>query len=284
MPGTPVTETFTLTVAAPNVQSLSTNAAGESITASGATATTTSHMTLTDVVSIAEPSSTSAIGDQGLYSFNVNNGITSWFGGKTPPATASLVTSTSIVTLVPVPESSPVSVQGPEPTVSDAPTTSYTTTFLTSVVSEIHTETLTESVPSGGVSTKIFSGLGSSGWNTTYTTLRTIKASEDGSRVAKPAFPKTAINDKKLLPVSGSALTLPASSPSIGLAKHKHARQVGAVVSAIINGVVVSWTNSYQGSSTATSAPVPTPEAPMAPSSLISSGKLLELISRLRRN
>ncbi len=279
VPGSPVTETFTLTVTAPSTiadsESISTNVAGVSVNPTVTTATSTIYTTLTSVVSIDEPSSAPVVTDQGPYSFNVNGDSTSWFGGRTPPSTGSLVTSTSVVTLVPVPESSPASNKGLEPTVSVTPTTSYTTTFLTTVVSWIHIETLTKSMPSSVASAKIFSGLGSNGWNVTYTTLKTVKASDGGSRVVKSAISKTGLNDETPLPLPGSALTLPASSPSMDLTKHKHARQLGAVIDATIDGVVVSWTNNYQGDSASTSALTSGPVGPMTTSTMVSSSKLL---------
>ena len=247
---------------------MSTNAAGVSVTTSDAIATATSYLTYTNVISIDESSSTSAVADQGPYSFNINNGITSWIGGKKPPSTASLVTSTAIITLVPVPESSSVSNKVPEPTASDTPTsTSYITTLLTTMVSEMHTETITESLPFGIVSIKVFSGFGSSGWNATYTTLTTIKATEEGSRVVKSDYPKTDLFS------SGSAPTPPPSSPSI---KYKHARDVISIVHATIDGVVVSWTNNYPGTSTTTSAVTSYLVVPMASISLVSSSKYSE--------
>lgn len=286
VPGSPVTETFTLTVTAPSSiassGSVSANAAGVSVTSTD-TMTSTAYTTLTSVISIDEPSSAPVVADQGPYSFNVNNGVTSWFGGREPPSTDSLVTSTSVVTLVPVPESSPVSDEGSELSASDTPSTSYTTSFLTTEVTLIRTETITEPMPSGVASAKIFSGLGSSGWNVTYTTLKTVKVSEGGNRAVKSDFYKTAVDGQTLLPLSGSALVLPASSPSISLIKLKHARQVGAVIDATIDGVTVSWTNSYQGSSVLTSAHSG-PEAPMTTSSMVSSGKLLKVINSSRRN
>lgn len=240
--------------------------------------TATVHTTLTSVISVEEASSAPFVAGQGPYSFNVNNGVTSWFGGRVPPSTDNLVTSTSVVTLVPVPESSPVSGEVPEPTTGDTPTTSYTTTFLTTEVSLIRTETLTESMPSGVASAKIFSGLGSSGWNVTYTTFKTVKISQGGNRVAKSEFPKTGLDGETRLPLPGSTLTLPASSPSISVTKHKHARQLGAVIEATIDGVIVSWTNNYQGSSASTSGHSG-PALPMTTPSIVSSGKLLQVIS-----
>ena len=282
VPKSQVTETFTLAAAAPSYiagpESVSTSAAGVSATSSDATATATSYTTFTSLLSIAKDTSTSAVADQGPYFFNVNGGTTSWFGGKTPPSTASLVTSTYVVTVVPIPESSPVSDEGAKPTASDTPTTSYTTTFLTTVISKMHTETLTESVGSSAISAKIFSGLGSSGWNATYTTMRIMKTSEYGSGVFMAALPKTGINDEKHLPLLGSALTSLASSPSIGLTKYKYARQVGAIIDATIDGTIVSWTNSYEGSSTMTLASMSGLEVSMASSSMVPSGKLFQVV------
>ena len=276
LPGSSITETSTLTVTARKPQSLSINAAGVSFTSSDATATDTNYLTSTDVISIDESSSTSAVADQGPFFFNIDNGITSWYSGKKPPSTASFVTSTAIITLVPVPESSSVSVDVPEPSTSDIPTsTSYITTLLTTKVSKMHTETLTESLSPSVVSTstKLFSGFGSSGWNATYATLKTIKVTEEGSRVVKSDYPKTDLRDDKHLLLPGSARTPPASSPSI---KYNHARDVGATVHATINGAVVSWTNSYQGTSTPKSAVASSPAVPMVSISLVLSSKHFE--------
>ena len=287
VPGSPITETVTVAVAAriftASIESLPTNPAGVSVTSRDATATATDYLTLTSVLSIVEPSSTSAVADQGPYSFNIDSGTTSWLSGKTPSNTHFLATSTYVVTLVPVPQSSPVFDQGSEQPPSGTPTTSYTTTFLTTMTTEMHTQTVTELVSSGVATAKIFSGLGSSGWNITYSTLRTIKVAGDGVRVVKTApsaLEKTGFHEDKLLPLSGSALAQPTPTPSTNSTQQVHARQLGAVIDAIIDNVAVSWTNGYQGSSTATSVVTTILEATMVTISVTSPGKLVGVLSR----
>ena len=287
VPASPVTKTITVAIKAPismtDSKRVSTNFAGLSVTSTDTMATATNYMTLTSVFSIAEPSSKSTVADQGPYSFNVNSGTTSWFGGKTPSNTGFFATSTRVVTLVPVPKSSSEFAKGPGPTPSDGSytsVTSYTTTFLTTVTTKVHTETITESVSSGIAIAKIFSGLGSSGWNMTYSTLRTIKISGDSSCEVQPA-PSASENAgfivEKLLPLLASVPALVTLPSSKNATQRNRVRQIGAVIDATIDGVAVSWTNNYSGSSATTSAPKATPDAPMATSSVISPRKPLRI-------
>ena len=163
----------------------------------------------------------------GPYSFSENNGTTDWLGGKTPPASARLTTSTSIITLQPVSSLAPNSSQG----LSAPAMTSFLTTTPTETLTHHVTKTMSYLIPTISAGAKGYPGYGPAGWNTTLTRL--FKPSGSGSATNHPITYSSAV---KVTP------TFYGNSP-----RHLRARQVGQVVEATIDGFAVSWTNSYDG-------------------------------------
>ncbi|KAI4272691.1 MAG: hypothetical protein LQ337_005125 [Flavoplaca oasis] len=182
-----------------------------------ATVSSTSYLTSTKIVAVdhqsdAESAQPSSLTD-GPYSFAEENGSTVWLGGKTPASGAALVTNTLVVTLQPQPSStetiSLTTSSGTTVTAEDDTTTSWTTLSSTS----FYTHYLTNVVSTP----KLSAYLGNNGWNATATTLHALSSS--GHETA----------------------------PTSIAARRVHPRQVGALVTATINGVVVTWTNVWAG-------------------------------------
>ncbi|MCJ1391934.1 hypothetical protein MMC18_004801 [Xylographa bjoerkii] len=206
------------------------------------------HTSDANVVETSSPSTTSPA--SGLYSFLVVSGITSWLGGVTPPVTDSYVIATATVFIEPVPTNPSLSstTQAQSPT----PVTSIETIQVTSVFTADLAETLTEpaSVAPIPATAGSFHGVGTYGWNATTLTRVTYAKHGDGTGYR----PHTT--------AASSGIELPSPKPysasaqiSSGWAKSKDKRQVGAVVTATIDGVIVSWTNSYDGNP-ATAPPI----------------------------
>ncbi|MCJ1416726.1 hypothetical protein MMC32_003064 [Xylographa parallela] len=178
----------------------------------------------------------------GLYSFIVVNGITSWLDGFTPPATDSFVIATATVVIEPVPTSQSLSsIMQPQ---SLVPVTSIETIQVTSIYTADLAETLIESASATSVSAAAgsFHGIGTHGWNAT--TLTRITHVKHGSGTAHLPYATGASSGFARHPVvsfSGSAL-IPSSWPT-----QNEKRQVGSIVTATIDGVVVSWTNYWDG-------------------------------------
>ncbi|KAI4262456.1 MAG: hypothetical protein L6R42_002374 [Xanthoria sp. 1 TBL-2021] len=181
------------------------------------TLSSTSFLTSTKIVTVdhysaSEPAQPSSPLD-GPYSFAEENGSTIWLGGKTPTSGAALVTNTLVVTLQPQPSSTETvsftTSSGTTLTSDDQTTTSWTTLSSTSFYTHYLTNLLPAPKPSAYP--------GNNGWNATVTNLQT-------------------------LPISAH-VTASASSTL----KRVHPRQVGALVTATINGVVVTWTNVWAG-------------------------------------
>lgn len=188
-----------------------------------ATLSSTSYLTSTKTVTVdhdpaSESAQSSSAFNGGPYSFAEENGSTVWLGGKTPTSGAPLVVNTLVVTLQPQPSSTETvsftTSSGTTLTSEDQTTTSWTTLSSTS----FYTHYLTNLLPA----TKVSAYPGKSGWNATVTT--------------PPALP--------------SAWHVTASAS--GTLKRVHPRQVGALVTATINGVVVTWTNVWAGEPQAT--------------------------------
>ncbi len=189
----------------------------------------------------------------GPYSFTEDNGTTSWMGGQTPPASASLVTSTLFITLQPV--STPVSESA-----SAAMTTSYVTISSTQTVTHTYTKTLIESLSTMPGSTKTYTGhgytgLGSAGWNSTLTTFLKLKVIPTGSGRATPSVyePGAPIDSWSR---QGGVDASPTSSTNS--TRPIKPRQVGEIIVATVDGVAVSWTNNYDGSAPTFSEAGPT--------------------------
>ena len=230
------------------------------------------------MLSVVEAASLPVKSTQGPYSFAEHSGITSWLGGKTPPSTESFVIKTSAVTVLPIPESHIISGATPD-------TSSFSTLTLTSTTSKVFTETITESLSTPGPSAKPFTGLASYGWNSTFTTFITVKASATSNDLVRPTGetyptgkfraprwdvppPLQGINPLFPIPVTPDISAVLASlreEPS-----YIAPRQVGSIVVATIEGQVVSWTNTYDGgvTPTATSESVPASSG-NAPSSIV---------------
>ena len=163
----------------------------------------------------------------------VHDGSTLWLNGKTPTAGAQLVTTSTVVTLQPVPDAQTSSLV-------DKPSTSTVTLSSTSFYTEVGTEILTlASVPSIESPTRIYSPLNSKGWNVSSTTLQTL-----------PSPTKTATRGTVLYAGLSTGSKLPTLSTDSSLGRNPKKlwpRQLGAVVTATIEGQIVTWINSYSG-------------------------------------
>lgn len=235
-----VTETvFTTTIAPSSL--LQVGASAE--TSLDPTTTSTSFETITDVVSLLTVSASPIKTDQGPYSFAEHSGTTIWLGSKTPPASEPIVYMTKAVTVQPV-LSSTDGFSAAAPT-----TTSFSTLSLTTVTSETFTETVTESSSSPVASAKPFTGVATYGWNSTLTTLLKVQVGAKGSgRVQPTGF----VSESSVGTGQGRPSPYATGRSSDSLA----VRQVGSIVVATIEGIVVSWTNSYDGQPATTSSPV----------------------------
>jgi len=231
------------------------------------TATSTSFETITDVVSLITAMATPVKTDEGPYSFAEHSGTTIWLGSKTPPTSESIVYMTKAITVEPVLSSAAA------PT-----TTSFSTLSLTTVTSETFTETVTELSSSPVASAKPFTGVATYGWNSTLTTLLKVQVGAKGSGRVQPTgfVPESPVGTEHGRP---SPYATGRSSESLA------ARQVGSIVVATIEGIVVSWTNSYDGQPVTTPTPVAQSSASVvevtAPSkwSAISQVQILTLIA-----
>ncbi|KAL8668058.1 MAG: hypothetical protein Q9202_000036 [Teloschistes flavicans] len=176
------------------------------------------------------------------FSFAIVDGTTTWLGGKTPYPSAGFVTNTRVVTIVPQPVTtpSPTAVTSIEDALASdgQTTTSYTTISSTSIYTHHLTAapSLQPALPSSPLP-NLSPYLGHKGWNTTLTTLQRLRgeAAPTDSSNAWPTYTATWATSVK----SDSIASL--------YTNRKQARQVGAIVTATIDGVVVSWTNSYAG-------------------------------------
>lgn len=253
-------------------------------TSTDVTATSTDYLTLIRIVTTVPAISTQAVAEKGPYYFTAHDETTVWLGGKTPPAGIKLFTSTAIVTVQPIPPSSHISSAGsPEPT-------SYSTVFLTVISKVYETETLTETIPAVTTSSTVtessslpvlssnpvpltstvpstaaasliataraknFNALGLSGWNATFSTL--VKENVVGStnEAARILSHQTGV-ENNIVTHLGTPSRLAVPSYSANATNSIEVRQLGSIVIATINGVVVSWTNSYDGAALSTQAP-----------------------------
>jgi len=250
VPTLTVTDSVTETVYAVNPGSSSVEGGAE--TTIFPTLTVTKSVASTHVIQVLQASSL-----PGPYSFTEDNGTTIWMGGQTPPASASLVTSTSFITLQPV--STPVS-EG----ASAATTTSYVTISSTRTVTHTYSKTLTESISvvPAFFSTSAeaytgdgYTGYGSGGWNATLTTFRKLKVNPTGSGRISPSVYEPGAPVRVWSQQGGLYAPPTFSSNSKRPIKP---RQVGDIVAATVDGVTVSWTNIYDGSTPTVSEAGPT--------------------------
>ena len=253
------------------------------------TATSTDYITLIHVVDNAPTISTPTVIATGPYYFTTDNGTTVWLGGQTPPAGVPRSTSTAIVTVQPVPLSSH-SLSG-----GSTETTVYSTVFLTTISKVYETETITKTAPAVTTSSSVtissfppvlpsntgplasnvpflatvpsaattsltattafksFPGLGLSGWNATFNVKE--KAVGSANEPAQVLSQLTGVKTN-LATRPGTASLLAAPSYSSNATNNIRARQLGSIVVATIDGVVVSWTNNYDGAAHETPSPV----------------------------
>lgn len=205
----------------------------------------------------AKASPKPTITNQGPYYFTVHGGTTYWIGGRTPPAGKSYSTSTTIITVQPVPSSIPL---------SNEDSTSYSTVTLTSTSLVWNKIELVKTLPEDSfaltypgstaistASTTSFDRLGSTRWNTTSTSPK-FPVSDSDATLRKPARHQLNVGNKFTTH----------SRDSQSLARYSNAtkslevRQLGATVFATIEGVLVSWVNTYPGASPATPDPIVT--------------------------
>lgn len=273
VPASPTTETlYTVSQADPAILSAA------ATTSNAVTVTVTSSVISTQTISVVHV--TPPAGD-GIYSFTVDNDTTSWFGGQTPPSTASLISSTAFVTLEPV--VTPVSTVSQD---QSADATSYLTlssTIVTTLPSvpvlelvAAHTTscsdhltqttsidvTITKTLahPSkyrSSASAGLYFGQARMGWNATMTTLLkskglnnpSLSVAEKGTALQGTSHPKeTGIGNSARLPKTRS-----------GRSRLLKLRQVGDIVIDTIDGHVVSWTNEFDGQTPSTSEAVENP-------------------------
>ena len=200
------------------------------MTSTVVTTTITSSVTSTQVISVIQASSPAE--GQAAYSFTEENGTTTWLGA-TPPSSASLITSTAVITLQPVPPGYVSSQQAVTPLMS------YLTLSSTETVTETRTETQTLGNSTASTLAGAYTGFASNGWNSSIPKFITVKSPPVGSVTIA----------EKLAYFSGTAYPIAPSgivrSPSGYAARHIKARNVGDIVIATIDGVAVSWTNNY---------------------------------------
>lgn len=153
-------------------------------------------------------------------------------------ASASLVTSIQVVTLQPVPPGY-VTPQGV------TPVTSYLTLSSNETITETRTETQTLATSTESASAGAYTGLASKGWNSSISTFITVKSTGIGSVTAAEKYhPGMAY----LLAPSGIVPFTPGNAT-----RHIKVRDVVDIVVATIDGVPVSWTNNYDGTSLSSS-------------------------------
>ncbi|KAL9108386.1 MAG: hypothetical protein Q9227_006846 [Pyrenula ochraceoflavens] len=202
------------------------------------TTTTAWHFTYTEVVPVV--SATKASSDSAYYFVGVN-GTTSWLNGNIPPATSSMIVGTTTVTV------------SPEPL-----TTSSTTVMATEKTTRTVQSSYTPKVPT------------TYSWsNSTATTLPTSIVLSTGSGYTYSTGAPTVVTHSShpLLNSSTTSCTDIASGYSFspipsGISSSFSKRQVGATVTATINGQTVTWINTYDGQSTTPSVSSTPPPAP----------------------
>lgn len=268
-----VTKTVTVPFAKENAAAPVENAPAASQTSISTDITTTliSYVTVTKFVKIvpaiptaSEPGQaptltasdqepTDIAAEKGPYYVSEHDGTLEWLDGKTPPATGSFLTSTTFITVQPIPSSLPV--PAGENAVSTAEgsivSTTYSTVSLYRVSTVYQTKVVTSTIRLPAVPVKAFVSPGSGGWNTSFTPL--LKGNESGflSGNLKPTVDQTGVietgDNKPEISVTRPVLPYPTN-----VTEQLEARQVGATVVATIDGVLVSWINSYDGKPTST--------------------------------
>lgn len=254
LPASPTTETLYAlsdgSAATVGIEALANGVA--QVTSTATTKTITATIVSTQVVSVIQASSPS--GGQALYSFAEDNGTTTWLGA-TPPVSASLITSTQVVTMQPVPPGYIA------PPVEVTPVTSYLTLSSTETLTETLTETQTLTVPIASASAGAYTGLASNGWNSSMSRFVTVKT---------PAIGSVTI-EEKLAQYSGTAYPVVSSGlvpvPRGNTMRLNKVRDIADIIIATIDGVVVSWTNNDEGTplSSSGTSPLVAPVTTTAP-------------------
>ena len=252
------------------------------------TLSSTTFLTSTKVItlnhhSVADPAQPSSVID-GPYSFAEENGSTIWLGGKTPTSGAVLITDTLVVTLQPQPSSTEtVSFTTASETVltsKDGTTTSWTTLSSTSFYTHYLTNVLSfETVATSLPAPNLSAYLGNNGWNATLTTLQTLPSGVAITKQSDVQSKDPPIGASAITPTRASdtysktpAVWFPSGQVTASVAsplKRLHPRHVGAIVTATINGVVVTWTNVWAGDPIATE-PVTSTEIPISNPAILS--------------
>lgn len=239
------------------------------------TATLTSYVTFTEFLSIvpviptpsgsgqapkltaSNQDSIQVAANKGPYYFSEHDGTLEWLDGKTPPASGSFLTSTAFITLQPVPSGFPTSAEENAVSTTEGNTvsTSYSTISLYGVSTVYQTTVVTSTIPAPAVPVKAFIGLGSSGWNISFTSLLKGDENKTSGGTAKPIVGQTGAIEK------GDAkpeiyITHPAPAYSTNVTKQLEARQVGALVVATIDGELVTWINTYDGTKPTSTPPL----------------------------
>lgn len=235
------------------------------------TATLTSYVTFTEFIKIVPASPTPSgsgqaptltaspeeptyvAANKGSYYFSEHDGTRVWLNGKTPPATGSFLTSTTFITVQPVPGSLPALAE--ENAVNTAErsivSTSYSTISLYRVSTVYETKMVTSTIHVPAAPVKAFVSLGSGGWNTSFTTLLEEDDKKGLGGTPKPIVGQTGVTEKSDNKL-GTSVTYPAPAYPTNVTEKLEARQVGATVVATIDGELVSWINSYAGPPTST--------------------------------
>lgn len=254
LPASPTTETLDVlsdgSAVTVGIEALANGVAQVTSTAIAKTVTAT--VVSTQVISVIQTSSPS--GGQALYSFAEDNGTTTWLGA-TPPVSASLITSTQVVTVQPVPPGYVA------PPVEATPVTSYLTLSSTETLTETLTETQMLTIPIVPASAGAYTGLASNGWNSSMSKFVTVKT---------PAIGSVTI-EEKLAQYSGTAYPVVSSGlvpiPRGNTMRLNKVRDIADIIVATIDGVVVSWTDTYDGTplSSSGTSPVVAPVTTTAP-------------------
>lgn len=222
-------------------------------TATDITATSTIFITYTESVQVAPTTPTSSIAGYGEpYHFSELGGTTTLQSGKATSVTGDSVASAFTA------QAAPVSTEAAQHSTSDGTIflTLTSTIHLTRTNVEVHNRTAT--------SARSFTGIGASGWNATATTLQTVKGGPTGSGVSALSNQAHQTGVVSAIPNNfQTGYTYGVPAPSGQVYRKEGKRQVGSIVVATINGVVVSWTNVWDGGAAAT--PVPSPPSKAQP-------------------
>ena len=196
------------------------------------TKTLTASVVSMQVVKVIHASSPSE--GQAAYAFTEDNGTTTWLGA-TPPASASLITSTQVISLEPVPPGYVA------PPAEVTPVTSYLTVSSTETLTETYMATQSLAIITASASAGAYTGLASNGWNSSMSTLITVKSPATGSVTIAEKLAQYSITAYPVIPSGLVPLTRG------NAVRQNKVRAVENIISATIDGVVVSWTDNYDG-------------------------------------